>query len=100
MKDNHRSPHILNAASNLMGICLIIQTSIRVLGYGNKSYIDEITAVATCFFMSACLFSYLSLRNATEKRSLKLERIGDISFLLGLGLLFVMVILISINKIS
>lgn len=95
-----RSPHVLNASSNLVGMCLIIQTSIQVLGYSNKSYIDEITAVATCFFISACLFSYLSIRTLKASRAARLERIGDICFMLGLGLLFLMVVLISLKKIS
>ena len=100
MVDSSRSPHVLNASSNLMGICLIIQTSIKVLGYGSKSYIDELTAVATCFFMLACVFSYLAIRTQYEKRSNRLENIGDIIFLIGLFLLFGMVVLISINEIS
>ncbi len=95
MAEQARSPHVLNAASNLMGICLIIQTSIRVLGYSSKSYIDECTAVATCIFMLACLFSYLAIRNSDPRRSLRLERIADIFFLLGLVLLCGMVVAIS-----
>ncbi|MEO6830890.1 MAG: hypothetical protein ABI378_01595 [Chitinophagaceae bacterium] len=96
----NQSSHVLNASSNLVGMCLIIQTSIQVLGYSNKSYIDEITAVATCFFISACLFSYLSIRSMKIARANRLERIGDLSFLTGLGLLFLMVVLISIKRIS
>ena len=83
-----------------MGICLIIQTSIKVLGYSSKSYIDELTAVATCFFTLSCVFSYLAIRTQFEKRSQRLENIGDIIFLIGLLLLFIMVLLISINEIS
>lgn len=98
MQHNVRSPHVLNAASNLMGICLIIQTSIKVLGYGAKSYIDELTAVDTCFFMVACLFSYLSIRSKQPIRGERLEGIADVAFLLGLVLLFVMVLLISLNQ--
>lgn len=100
MNSEKRSPHVLNAASNLLGICLIIQTSIRVLGYSSKSYIDEWTAIATCCFMGACLFSYMSLRSRNAGRSERLERVADIGFLAGLILLFALVMLISINEIS
>jgi hypothetical protein len=100
MPDQTRSPHVLNAASNLMGICFLIQTSIRVLGYRSKSYIDECTAAATCFFMLACLFSYLALRNSAANRSLRLERIADMSFLLGLVLLCGMVVTISLVELT
>jgi len=94
-----RSPHVLNAASNLMGICFLIQTSIRVLGYRSKSYIDECTAAATCFFMLACLFSYLAIRSETM-RSRRLERVADLFFLLGLVLLCGMVVAISFMELA
>ncbi|MBS1643933.1 MAG: hypothetical protein JST36_02755 [Bacteroidetes bacterium] len=96
----NRSPHILNASSNLVGICLLIQTSIHVFGYSSRSYIDEITAVSTCLFITACLFSYLSIRSFKINRANKLEQIGDVCFLIGLALLLALVALISFKRIS
>ncbi len=100
MPNESRSPHVLNAASNLMGICFVIQTSIRVLGYRSKSSIDECTALATCVFMLACLFSYLAIRNPDGPRSLRLERIADVFFLAGLILLCGMVVAISLLELA
>jgi hypothetical protein len=99
MPDSTRSPHVLNAASNLMGICFVIQTSIRVLGYASKTVIDECTAVATCCFMLACLFSHLSIRGKAMHRNRRQERIADVFFLLGLVLLCGMVVAISVAEI-
>lgn len=99
MSDQNRSPHVLNAASSLMGICFVIQTSIHVLGYGSKSLIDECTALATCCFMLACVFSYLSIRAASERRNLRRERIADLCFMTGLILLCGMVVTISIAEV-
>jgi hypothetical protein len=30
-KRNNKSPHILNASSNLLGICFVVLTSLKVL---------------------------------------------------------------------
>ena len=82
-----------------MGICFVIQTSIRVLGYSSKSIIDECTAAATCCFMLACVFSYLSIRGGASARNQRQERIADVFFLLGLLLLCGMVVAISVAEI-
>ena len=97
MKDvNDKSPHILNASSNLLGICFIVLTSLKVLDKAETTIIDEITIVAIVFFMTSCILSFLSIRNINRK-SIVLERMADIIFLAGLFLLFVTTILFSLN---
>ena len=79
MSNNH---HILNAASNLLGIALIIITGISVTGQLGRSIADEIAwAAALCFSLS-CLLSYLSMRN--EQRTARYELWADRIFLAGL----------------
>jgi Ni/Fe-hydrogenase subunit HybB-like protein len=91
-----RTPHILNTSSNLLGICLIILTSLKVLNESNKTIIDEITIFSSMIFMLSCILSFLSMRrpdNAGER----LEKAADVAFLIGLSLLFLSIILFSVN---
>lgn len=90
-----KSPHILNASSNLLGICFIVLTSLKLLDKSEKTVIDEVTIVAIIFFMTSCIFSFLSIRGM--KSSERLEKIADFIFLGGLLLLFVTTILFSMN---
>lgn len=96
---NDKSPHILNASSNLLGICFIVLTSLKLLNKSEKTIIDEVTTVAIVLFMASCIFSFLSIRS-TDKRSETLERISDFIFLGGLVLLFITTILFSFDIIT
>jgi hypothetical protein len=96
---NDKSPHILNASSNLLGICFIVLTSLKLLNKSEKTIIDEVTTVAIILFMASCIFSFLSIRSS-DKRSAYLEKISDFIFLSGLVLLFVTTILFSFDVIT
>jgi len=87
-----RSQHILTTASNLLGFCLIVLTAIKVFGKAANTVIDEIDAIAILFFLVSCILSFLSLRKENGKGQ-KLEKIADIMFLIGLGLLFIITVL-------
>jgi len=93
-----KSPHILNTSSNLLGICFLLLTSLKVLGKSQQTIIDDITFVAIVLFMLSCLLSFLSLRKQASQ-SRKLEKIADYIFLTGLSVLFVTAILFSFNLI-
>ncbi|WP_300599316.1 hypothetical protein [Niabella sp.] len=98
-QDQQKSPHILNAASNLTGICFILITSLRIFSNrGERTVIDEAAAVAILFFMTSCILSFLSMRSSGIK-SIRLETYADYAFLAGLGLLFVTTILFVFNVI-
>ena len=87
MKENNdKSPHILNASSNLLGICFILLTSLKVMKISQTTIIDEITTIAIILFMASCLFSFLSIRG---NKNASLEKIADFIFLSGLFLLFI-----------
>jgi hypothetical protein len=47
---NDKSPHVLSASSNLLGLCFIVLTSLRVLHLDGKTIIDECTAAALVMF--------------------------------------------------
>ncbi|RZK57366.1 MAG: hypothetical protein EOO87_03120 [Pedobacter sp.] len=95
MKEN-RSPHILNTSANLLGFCFIVLTSVKISNLKESSFIDEGAALAIVIFMSSCLFSFLAMRNDTE-RSVKLEKLADVLFLAGLIVLFITTMLIALN---
>lgn len=78
--DKHH--HILNAASNLLGISLVIVTGLKVSGHAGRTFADEMAGVAAFCFAASCLLSYGAIRKdgATET----LERWADRVFLVGL----------------
>lgn len=97
--NNEKSPHILNASSNLLGLCFVVLTSLKLLNISSKTIIDELTTVATILFMASCILSFLSIRGSIQKSS-RLESIADLLFLSGLTLLFVTTILFSLDIIK
>jgi phosphatidylglycerophosphate synthase len=98
-KNNEKSPHILNASSNLLGICFIVLTSLKLLNQTSKTIIDEITLAAIIFFMASCILSFLSIRSKSNFGE-TLEKIADYLFITGLLSLFVTTLLFSFNFIK
>ena len=87
------SKHILPTSSNLLGLCFVILTFIKVLKLANETFIDELVAIAIIFFLVASFFSYASMR--TNRWAEKYEKIADIMFLTGLLLLSVGSVIIA-----
>ena len=96
---NDKSPHILNASSNLLGFCFIVLTSLRVLNLNGKTIIDELTSVAMILFMISSVLSFLSMRNSKLNAD-HFEKIADIIFLTGLFFLFAITMLITFDMIK
>jgi hypothetical protein len=94
-----KSPHILTTASNLLGFCLVVLTSIKVYGKAAVTIIDEIDAAAILVFLTSCIFSFLSIRLGDE-RGRRLEKTADILFLVGLGCLSVITVLFVVESFS
>lgn len=95
-----RSPHILNTSANLLGLCFIVLTSIKVSKMGDVSIIDETTAVAIVLFMTSCIFSFLAMRKDGDSTNNRLEKLADILFLSGLIVLFLTTMIITFNIIK
>jgi len=95
-----KSPHILNSASNLLGFCLVVLTSIKIFGKAAETIIDEIDAVTTLLFVTSCVFSFLSIRQEDRKdgNGRRLEKIAEIIFLVGLGGLSLITVLFVIES--
>jgi hypothetical protein len=95
---DHKSPHILNASSNLLGICFVVLTSLKVLNISQKTLIDEFTTAAIILFTASCILSFLSIRGNIKNES-RLENIAAFFFLAGISLLFITTLLFSFNLI-
>ena len=94
--NNNTSSHILNTSSNLLGICFIVLTSLKLLKLQGETLVDEFTTSAMILFMISCILSYLSIRGK-GKSSGRYENIAEITFLIGLICLFVTTMLITFN---
>ncbi len=81
------SHHILPTSSNLLGLCFVILSFMRVTRMGLETIIDEMLSVAIVLFLTSSLFSYAAIRSSG--RSNFYEKIADIIFLSGLGVLSV-----------
>ncbi|WPV01213.1 hypothetical protein SNE26_05465 [Mucilaginibacter sp. cycad4] len=93
MSSNDKSPNILNAASNLLGLCFVVLTSLKFLKLSERTYIDETVTIALVFFMLSCILSFLSIRGNIKPGG-HLETSADYFFLGGMIVLFVTAILI------
>ena len=93
------SPHILNTASNLLGICFIVLTSLRILKIQDDTLVDEFTTGAMILFMVSCILSFLSIKG-NGRLSDRFENIAEVLFLSGLICLFVTTMLITFNVIK
>jgi len=90
---SEKSPHILNAASNLLGFCFVVLTTLKVLKLDHLTKIDELTAATIFLLMASIIFSFLSIRN--QKRLW--ERIADISFILAISCLFLITMFFTLD---
>jgi hypothetical protein len=86
------SHHILPTAANLLGLCFVILSVIKIMKLGAETIIDEMAALGVVIFLVASIFSYASIRSQT--RTDLYEKIADIVFLAGLGLLTITALII------
>ncbi|MCA2004472.1 MAG: hypothetical protein LDL01_01630 [Ignavibacterium sp.] len=92
---NIKSPHILSTASNLLGFCLLVLTSLKISKFQEATLIDEFTGAASILLIAASVLSFLSMRSKNEKRSEYYERIADTIFLSALVIIFTITFLIA-----
>lgn len=86
------SHHILPTSANLLGICFLIFTMAHFQSKAEETFLDDCAALAILIFMLASLLSYLSIRSPNRAG---LERVADISFIVGLGILTTTAVLIA-----
>ncbi len=91
-----RHQHILNAASNLLGIALVIIAGLNVSRAARNSFADEVAWGAAILLSLSCLLSYLALR--AEPEPSRCETWADRTFLTGMAMLFVAVIVLAVES--
>jgi multisubunit Na+/H+ antiporter MnhG subunit len=79
------SRHILPTSSNLLGLCFVILSFIRIAKLGAETILDELVAIAIIFFLISSVFSYASMRS--KKKAEFYEKTADIIFIAGLFML-------------
>ncbi|MFL9833811.1 hypothetical protein [Chryseobacterium terrae] len=90
-----KSPHILNASSNLLGFSMLIITSLKITKVSHNTYLDEFAGIACVFFACSCFFSFMAIRTRKEMFENKYERIADYLFLIALFCIVLSVIMIT-----
>lgn len=84
------SRHILPTSANLLGLCFVILSFIRIAKLGAETFLDELLAIAIIIFLISSIFSYASMRS--KKKPELYEKVADTIFIAGL----VMLTLISV----
>lgn len=80
-----KAHHILNAASNLLGVSLIIVTFVHVTGRAAYSLTDELAFGAALLFMGSCLLSHRAISTENEAFETAADRVFLVAQLLLLG---------------
>lgn len=79
------SRHILPTSSNLLGLCFVILSFVRIAKFAAESFLDELLSIAVVIFLISSVFSYASMRAKTRAESY--EKVADSIFLAGLFML-------------
>jgi hypothetical protein len=87
----NRHPHILNAASNLLGICFVIIGGLKFTNMNARSFSDEMAWVAALMFFVSVMVSFIAIRNEGA-RSWQLVA-ADTTFIAGTITLLVSVVI-------
>lgn len=94
----HKTHHILNGASNLLGITLLIIAGLHISSAAAKTFADEVAWVGAICFTLSCALSYLSIRSDSE--DIRAERVADAAFMLGLLSLIVSVVILAVSGVA
>ncbi len=92
------SHHILPTSSNLLGICFVIISYIKVGNQSHATLLDECIIFPIIFFFVASLLSYMSMRSETDKP--RLEHMADNIFMMGLLSLSLIAIILVLEFIK
>ncbi len=88
-----KTHQILNAASNLLGITLLIIAGLHITDEARRTLADEVAWVGAVCFSASCWLSYLAIRS--EGESLRLEGLADKAFMLGMFTLLASVLVLA-----
>lgn len=82
--ENHTriAHHILPTASNLLAICFVILSFVKMGEKADNTFLDEMIILPIILFFSASVLSYTAMRAKMNKP--KIENIADMIFMIGL----------------
>jgi hypothetical protein len=87
------SGHILPNAATMAGVCVTVISIIKGMHIGYPGLIiDKVLALDSIIFLASATCSYFAMRLAAANRadlSLRLENLGDGSFMFGLLLMVI-----------
>lgn len=75
-----RRHYILDSASALLGVALVIVTAVHITGKAAESIADELSFFAAILFLVACFFSHRAISKSDDR----FESIADKIFASGL----------------
>ncbi len=82
---------MLNAATNLLGICFIIIGGLKLTNQNSRTWSDEVAWAAAFFLVVSIATSYFGIRNGVEREWR--SRLADGSFLVGIAALIVAMVI-------
>jgi MFS family permease len=88
-----RHGHILNASSNLLGICFVIITGLRITHSSPNTYGDELAWAAALCFLASIAMSFLTIRRGRPHG--RRGRYADHVFMVGVAALTVATLLVA-----
>ncbi len=92
---NKTSNHILGTSTNLLGLCLIVITSLHITNKNESNLLDELTSVVALFLIISSLLSFASIRTENVKKEYKLEQLADYFFIASLiGILGIIIFIV------
>lgn len=81
----HRHPHVLNAATNLLGVSFVIIGALKLSHSNARSYADEVAWASAGLFLVSVVASYWAIRK--NETNVFINTVADGSFFLALLLL-------------
>jgi len=81
----------------MVGVCLTVIGVLRLLTEvkGYRTLGDDLVAVDGIFFLFACVFSFLTLKNRDLNKRRTFQRVTDSCFLIAIALMLVICMLIT-----
>jgi hypothetical protein len=80
-----RTFHILDAASALLGVALIIVTAVHITGRAPTTYVDELAFGSALLLIISCLLSHRSIAKADDRFELMADKVFACAILLLLA---------------
>ncbi|MEQ1937047.1 hypothetical protein ABMA46_02205 [Mesorhizobium sp. CN5-321] len=90
----HRHPHVLNAASNLLGICFVLIGALKFTRSDATSFADETAWLSAALFLTSIVASYAAIRSNEANRLQNLT--ADIAFFGGVAMLALAMVITAV----